>query len=81
MTRGHAAQYPAPPPRGRADEPSAPPPPFENPPAMVPPDLEVHREMVAALEKELKQASVDAGMSEVRVNFAREIIDHAEREH
>ena len=81
MTRGHAAQYPAPPPRGRADEPSAPPPPFENPPAMVPPDLEVHREMVAALEKELKQASVDAGMSEVRVNFAREILDHAEREH
>ena len=81
MTRGHAAQYPAPPPRGRADEPSAPPPPFENPPAMVPPDLEVHRVMVAALEKELKQASVDAGMSEVRVNFAREILDHAEREH
>ena len=37
--------------------------------------------MVAALEKELKQASVDAGMSEVRVNFAREILDHAEREH
>ena len=48
---------------------------------MVPPDLEVHRVMVAALEKELKQASVDAGMSEVRVNFAREILDHAEREH
>ena len=37
--------------------------------------------MVAALEKELKQASIDAGMSEVRVAFAREILDHAEREH
>ena len=37
--------------------------------------------MVDALEKELKQASIDAGMSEVRVAFAREILDHAEREH
>ena len=83
MTRPHAkprGDAPAPPPRGRPDEPSAPPPPFDTPPTTAE-TLEAHREMVDALEKELKQASIDAGMSEVRVAFAREILDHAEREH
>lgn len=83
MTRPHAkprGDAPGPPPRGRPDEPSAPPPPFDDPPTTAE-TLEAHREMVAALEKELKQASIDAGMSEVRVAFAREILDHAEREH
>ena len=83
MTRPHAkprGDAPAPPPRGRPDEPSAPPPPFDTP-ATTADALEAHRDTVDALEKELKQASIDAGMSEVRVAFAREILDHAEREH